>query len=78
MHRHPVKHETFYVLEGHIDIELEGLQWRMGVSSSVVIEPGTWHRFSNLTDTRAVFVEFSTAHDDDDVERRTESGKISE
>lgn len=67
LHRHPVKHETFYLQSGQVRMELNGAIHIMQPGDSVDIESGTWHRFAGLRDS--VIFEFSTHHDDADVER---------
>jgi len=67
LHRHPVKRETFYVASGSVQMELGGQTFTMISGDSVDVPPKTWHRFSGLRDS--VIFEFSTHHDDADVER---------
>jgi mannose-6-phosphate isomerase len=76
VHRHPVKNETFYVIEGTADIELDDAHHYIPTSNSLTIPAGSWHRFRNMTEERIVMVEFSTRHSDDDVERKTASGPV--
>lgn len=78
MHRHLVKDETFYVAEGVVLLEVGNLfdiSHTLFPGDSYRITPGTWHRFSAPAGS-AVIYEFSTRHDDADVERREESGPI--
>jgi mannose-6-phosphate isomerase-like protein (cupin superfamily) len=67
LHRHPVKRETFYVAAGMVSMEVGDRTFTMMPGDSVDVAPGTWHRFSGLRDS--VIFEFSTHHDDADVER---------
>ena len=67
LHRHPVKRETFFVVEGQIMLEVGILIFYLGVGLSYTIEPGVLHRFSSPQG--AIFFEFSSPHDDNDVER---------
>jgi mannose-6-phosphate isomerase-like protein (cupin superfamily) len=81
LHCHRVKDETFYVLSGSMRIEVgtdpEKLVVRvLGPRESVHLPPGTWHRFTGLTDTE--FMEFSTHHEDDDTVRLNSSEKVPE
>lgn len=82
LHRHPVKRETFFVQSGFVRLEAGGLVMMLRPGDSMTIEPGTWHRFAGLRDS--VIFEFSTRHDDADVERaageesRTMSGPVAE
>lgn len=77
LHRHLVKDETFYVQSGVMYLDhgenSKQLATRiMGPGDIQRIEPNTWHRFTGMTD--CVFFEFSTHHDDADVERMEPSG----
>lgn len=73
VHRHHDKDETFYVLRGVMQVNLrEPDEYHiMGRGSILRIPPGRWHQFIGVVDTD--FIEFSTFHSDDDVERRTQS-----
>jgi quercetin dioxygenase-like cupin family protein len=78
MHHHRLKDETFYVAYGVVRLETETFEGermthRLGAGGSLRIEPGTWHRFTGVTD--AVMFEFSTHHEDDDSYRRVPSGR---
>jgi mannose-6-phosphate isomerase-like protein (cupin superfamily) len=77
LHRHLKKTETFFILEGYVDIELgtNRIKILKGVTDSVHIPVGTWHRFGGVTE--AVILEVSSHHDDEDVERLEPSGPIS-
>jgi quercetin dioxygenase-like cupin family protein len=71
LHYHPVKHETMYVTQGRMKMELNDEVFELGVGDSVEIKSGDVHRFTGIADT--VFFEFSTPHDDEDVMRLEES-----
>ncbi len=76
LHSHKNKHETFYLLEGKVLLEL-GNELRktiLNVGESAILEPGTKHRFIPLENSR--IIEFSTHHEDSDTYRDTESGKV--
>ncbi len=78
LHSHRVKDETFYMMEGRLELEIgtdpENLEVRVLEPGDVVhLPPGTWHRFTGIED--AWFMEFSTHHDDADTIRLTRSGK---
>ena len=78
MHHHKVKDETFYIQDGVVMVETETADGKtfedvLHPGQSMRIEPGTWHRFTGLTE--AVIYEFSTHHEDDDSYRREESGQ---
>lgn len=76
LHRHHLKDETFYVLSGQVELRLEDSLFCMHPDDSMRIMPGKWHRFGGLVDG-CVLIEFSTHHDDDDVERQEPSGPMS-
>lgn len=80
LHMHPVKKETFIVLDGGIGLQLGptvdcGIQPQihMVAGESHTLEPGTYHRFWSYTDQPAVILEISSTHSDDDVVRLEES-----
>lgn len=82
MHMHPIKNETFIVLEGTPSIETGGsaaeamVAYRMlGPGDSVYIPTGLYHRFGAPSGA-SVLLEVSTQHSDLDVVRATESGTI--
>ena len=81
LHYHPIKKETFIVLDGGINLEL-GLignptygttNTYLVAGESWTLEPNTPHRFSSYTDQPAVVLEISSTHSDDDVVRLEES-----
>jgi len=78
LHRHTRKSETFLCLDGLIEVEVSGRSeiLRGWAKDCVDIPAGALHRFSNYTDTTAWMVEFSTHHEDSDVERVEESGRF--
>lgn len=69
-HMHPVKRETFCVIDGRATIEINGDVKDFRHGDSVTIEPGTWHRFGSVCG--AMIAEVSTYHSDDDVVRDPE------
>jgi mannose-6-phosphate isomerase-like protein (cupin superfamily) len=78
MHMHKRKDETFFITRGRMLFEIEGKTGRMrrkilGPGDRQHVPPGTWHRFTGITDTE--FFEFSTTHADEDSYRRESSGK---
>jgi len=73
-HFHKNKHETFYLLDGKVLLELEDSKTIMNEGTSLTIEPGLKHRFTPLEDSR--IIEFSTHHMDSDTYRDTESSKV--
>lgn len=76
LHYHRVKYETFLVAEGTVWLELGGSTRLMLTGSSVDIQPGYAyrHRFRAASeDGKAVVIEASTYHDDDDTVRIEEA-----
>lgn len=79
LHMHKVKKETFIVQSGVVKLGtgLANLIIEyLTTDDSRTIMPGTPHRFSS--EEGATILEVSTHHDDSDVVRFTESGKIKE
>lgn len=74
LHRHLIKDETFYVQEGTVLLEHNDIKETLYCGDSRRIMPGVWHRFFGLTD--AVMFEFSTTHEDQDVERKEISRRM--
>ena len=79
LHHHPVKDETFYIMDGRMKIEVgtdpEDLRVRtLEKGDTLHLPPKTWHRFTGLTDVE--FMEFSTHHDDVDTIRLSSSEKV--
>lgn len=76
LHLHNVKQEDFYVLEGVVKLELGTLGHFVHAVPGTLqhIAVGRPHRFSSLTG--AIILEVSSHHNDDDVVRLEESGKI--
>jgi quercetin dioxygenase-like cupin family protein len=67
LHYHPVKAETFYVMEGRVRFELGHGVFELKAGESITVEPRVAHRFTGLEDS--LIVEFSTFHDEADVVR---------
>ncbi len=72
LHYHPVKAETFLVVQGEVVFELDGELRTLRLGDSIDIPAGHPHRFSART-FRATVIEASTTHDDLDVIRLEES-----
>jgi mannose-6-phosphate isomerase-like protein (cupin superfamily) len=64
MHYHKDKHETFYLLEGRVLMELDGECSFMDPGDIREIKPNQKHRFTGMEDSR--IIEFSTHHEDSD------------
>jgi sialic acid synthase SpsE/D-lyxose ketol-isomerase len=63
-HFHKVKEETFQLLHGDIEVELEGKRIKPQPGDTILVEPGTWHKFHTLDG--AIFEEVSTTHFNND------------
>lgn len=63
-HYHKRKEETFQVLYGVLESELDGHRRTLHPGETALIQPGVWHRF--WTDTGCVFEEVSTTHFNND------------
>lgn len=78
-HYHKRKGETFQVLYGVLEIEVDGRRLALHPGDTQLIQQGVWHEF--WTDTGVIFEEISTTHFDDDsfyadkVINRTERAK---
>lgn len=66
-HKHRIKTETFFVAEGSGVIWVDGNRHEVTPGCSIHVPPGTFHCFGSLSGL--VLLEFSTYHDDADVER---------
>jgi len=83
LHMHPIKKETFIVLDGGVCLEvaqsnidsapLITKQIQLISGDSYTLEPNTFHRFFSYTDQPAVILEISSTHSDDDVIRLEDS-----
>lgn len=81
LHRHPVKDETFLLLDGTITLEQRDIR---GYPIKEILVPGdtrriapkTLHRFANMGFLPSWILETSSFHSDADVERVEESRKI--
>ncbi len=71
LHLHKIKNETFYVLSGKVEIEINDITKTLTECDIVHIERNTLHRFTGIDDINTL-IEFSTHHDDSDTYRRPE------
>ncbi len=83
LHRHLVKDEQFFVLEGQVILEIQtGVDQkfkqsiRLDEGDNYHIPVGVFHRFSTQDHGPAMILEVSTRHDDMDVERLEDSREI--
>ena len=63
-HFHKRKEETFQLLYGDMEVELDGKRIIPQVGDTLLVKPGEWHKFHTLHG--AVFEEVSTTHYDND------------
>lgn len=63
-HFHKVKEETFQLLHGDLEVELDGKRIRPQPGDTILVEPGKWHKFHTLDG--AIFEEVSTTHFNND------------
>jgi N-acetylneuraminate synthase len=63
-HYHKKKEETFHLLHGDLEVEIDGHQTALKPGDTALIEPGHWHKFHSLDG--AIFEEISTTHFNDD------------
>ncbi len=74
LHKHKIKDETFFVLEGKFLMELGKKKRVMLPGNSIHVPRNKYHRFSGLEDSK--IIEFSTKHFESDSYRKTQSGKF--
>lgn len=66
-HYHPIKDETFFVIQGYLELDIEGDSRVLAEGASIRILPGTRHRFRSASDKEeCIFIEVSTTHCDTD------------
>lgn len=63
-HFHKLKEETFQVLYGELNVNVDGKQRKLTAGDIHLVMPGVWHSFS--TDKGCVFEEVSTTHYNED------------
>lgn len=63
-HFHKLKEETFQLLYGDLEVELEGKKSSLKPGDTVLVLPNQWHKFHTLDG--AIFEEVSTTHRDGD------------
>ena len=64
VHYHKRKEETFQILHGVLESEIDGHRRTLHPGETALIQPGVWHRF--WTETGCVFEEVSTTHYNND------------
>ena len=63
-HYHEKKEETFQLLSGELEVELDGTRSKLKPGDTFLIKPFQWHKFHTLDG--AIFEEISTTHYNDD------------
>ena len=63
-HYHKRKEETFQLLHGDLQVEIAGEQHLLRPGDTLLVKPGSWHKFDSLHG--AIFEEISTTHYNDD------------
>lgn len=54
-HRHPYS-ETFVIIDGDIEVTVDGTTERMHGGTIAIIPANAWHEFTNMGDRRALMV----------------------
>jgi sialic acid synthase SpsE/quercetin dioxygenase-like cupin family protein len=60
VHRHMKKEETFQLLHGDLEVNLNGVAHRVGRGGLLLVERGSWHSFGTVNG--CIFEEVSTTH----------------
>jgi sialic acid synthase SpsE/mannose-6-phosphate isomerase-like protein (cupin superfamily) len=63
-HYHKRKEETFQVLHGILEVNIEGRRRTLSPGDTLLVQQGVWHEF--WSDTGVIFEEISTTHYNDD------------
>ncbi len=63
-HFHKKKEETFQLLRGDLEVEVNGKRVKLEPGDTLLIKPNDWHKFHTLAG--AIFEEISTTHYNDD------------
>lgn len=63
-HYHQRKEETFQILHGLLELEIDGRRRTLHPGDTLLVQQGVWHEF--WTDTGVIFEEISTTHYNDD------------
>jgi mannose-6-phosphate isomerase-like protein (cupin superfamily) len=51
LHHHRIKHETFFIVKGRVEMELDGAASIMEQGDTLVVDRNAWHAFTALTDS---------------------------
>lgn len=63
-HHHKIKEETFQLLYGDMEAEIDGHRTKLEVGDTILVSPGAWHKFHTLDG--CIFEEVSTTHINND------------
>lgn len=74
LHKHKIKDEMFFIMQGHVRLEVGKKVMHMLPGSFVRITSGVLHRFRGIEDS--IIIEVSTHHEDSDSYRVEESRKV--
>ena len=70
LHYHILKKETFSIIRGCVELELDGGKQILWPGDTVTIEPQQPHRFRSLSESEpSTILEISTPHSDEDMVR---------
>ena len=76
IHYHKIKSEVFYVNKGLVLMQAYGSERLMKPGESLLIVPGTKHRFIGITNSE--IMEYSSFHREQDSHREEPSGQVPE
>jgi mannose-6-phosphate isomerase-like protein (cupin superfamily) len=76
LHKHEKKDEVFYLLSGHVRMEVGDETFVLRPGDYVHIPAGVYHRFAGLEDSE--IMEFSSNHQEEDSYRKEFSGHVEE
>jgi len=76
LHYHPVKDETFHILEGDCFLEIGSQNSYLAPTETIRIQPGVKHCFWTANPQGCTILEISTPHSDQDVVRLVESKAV--
>ncbi len=65
LHKHKLKEETFQILSGRLEVELNSKRYQLYPGDTILIKPGVWHKFKSVNGP-CIFEEISTTNYSDD------------
>ena len=69
-HRHRLKHETFFLVEGRLEVEYDGDIRLLHRGETLTIKPGRYHRFTGLEPSLLLELSMPCVIADNDFENR--------